>query len=93
MKTGDRIKELRKSKDLTQLELAERLNITDKAVSKWENNHGEPSIDLLLELSKLFDASNSSSEVQIFPSPTKCFNKSIKVPFPFEPLPVKANNL
>jgi transcriptional regulator with XRE-family HTH domain len=57
MKTGDRIKELRKSKDLTQLELAEKLNVTDKAVSKWENNHGEPSIDLLLELSKLFDVS------------------------------------
>jgi len=57
VKTGDRIKELRKSKDLTQLELAEKLNITDKAVSKWENNHGEPSVDLLLELSKLFDVS------------------------------------
>ena len=57
VKTGDRIKELRKSKNLTQLELAKKLNVTDKAVSKWENNHGEPSVDLLLELSKLFDVS------------------------------------
>ena len=52
MKTGDRIKELRKQNNLTQLELANKLNITDKAVSKWESNLGEPSIDLLMELSK-----------------------------------------
>jgi transcriptional regulator with XRE-family HTH domain len=57
MRTGDRIKKLRKSKNFTQLELANKLNITDKAVSKWESNLGEPSIDLLLELSKLFDVS------------------------------------
>jgi len=57
MKTGDRIKELRKNKNLTQLELATKLNITDKAVSKWESNLGEPSIDLLLKLSTLFDVS------------------------------------
>lgn len=57
MKTGDRIKELRKQNNLTQLELANKLNITDKAVSKWESNIGEPSIDLLMELSKLFDVS------------------------------------
>jgi transcriptional regulator with XRE-family HTH domain len=57
MKTGDRIKELRKAKNLTQLELANKLNITDKAVSKWESNQGDPSIDLLIELSKVFDVS------------------------------------
>lgn len=57
LKTGDRIKELRKISNLTQLELAKKLNITDKAISKWESNLGEPSIEMLLQLSKLFDVS------------------------------------
>jgi transcriptional regulator with XRE-family HTH domain len=57
LKTGDRIKELRRMNKLTQVELANKLNITDKAVSKWENNLGEPSIDMLLGLSKVFDVS------------------------------------
>ena len=35
-KIGKFIKELRKEKGLTQKELAEKLNITDRAVSKWE---------------------------------------------------------
>ena len=33
---NDRIKNLRKEKGWTQLQLAEKLNVTDKAVSKWE---------------------------------------------------------
>lgn len=35
-KTGDLIKKLRKEKGLTQKDLASSLNITDRAVSKWE---------------------------------------------------------
>lgn len=35
-KMGQFISELRKSKNMTQKDLAEKLNITDKAVSKWE---------------------------------------------------------
>lgn len=35
-KFGNLIKELRKEKQLTQKELDEKLNITDKAISKWE---------------------------------------------------------
>lgn len=35
-KFGNLIKELRKEKQLTQKELGEKLNITDKAISKWE---------------------------------------------------------
>ena len=35
---GQKIAELRKSKNMTQLELASQLNITDKAVSKWERD-------------------------------------------------------
>jgi len=52
---GDRIKEKRKELGLTQLELAEKLNVTDRAVSKWEQGEGDPSIAILPELAKIFD--------------------------------------
>ena len=39
---GKTIAELRKAKGWTQIELAERLNISDKAVSKWESEAGYP---------------------------------------------------
>jgi len=48
---------LRKEKKLTQLELAEKLNYSDKAVSKWERGESLPSIDVLCELSALFEVS------------------------------------
>ena len=40
--TGRFISELRKEKGLTQAELAEKLNVTDKAVSKWETGRSAP---------------------------------------------------
>ena len=45
--TGAIIKKLRESKRLTQAELAERLNVSDKAVSKWETGKGFPDITLI----------------------------------------------
>ena len=45
--TGDVIRRLRESKKLTQEELAERLFVTSKAVSKWETGKGYPDISLL----------------------------------------------
>ncbi len=49
-KIGKLIMELRKSKNLTQKELADILKVTDKAVSKWERGVGYPEITLLPEL-------------------------------------------
>jgi transcriptional regulator with XRE-family HTH domain len=49
-----RIQRLRKGKGLTQAELAAKLNITDKAVSKWESGDGNPDISLLPELAGIF---------------------------------------
>ena len=49
-----RIKELRKEKGLTQLQLAELLNVTDKAVSKWEVGEANPDIILLPKISEIF---------------------------------------
>ena len=54
---GERIVGLRKTKGLTQLQLAEKLNISDKAVSKWESGKGDPSVEMLGLLSELFDCS------------------------------------
>ena len=51
---NERIKNLRKEKGWTQLKLAEQLNITDKAVSKWEAGEGNPDITLLPKLAELF---------------------------------------
>lgn len=48
--TGAMIRRLRESKCMTQQQLAEKLNVTDKAVSKWETNRGYPDISLVQPL-------------------------------------------
>ena len=54
---GQRISELRKKNNLTQLELGNKLNVTAQAVSKWENGASEPDIDTLRKISSLFNIS------------------------------------
>ena len=54
-KFGDFIKELRKEKQLTQKELGEKLNITDKAISKWERGLSFPDIAVLKDLAEFFE--------------------------------------
>ena len=49
-KTGEFIKSLRIEKGLTQKELAEALNCTDKAISRWETGKGFPDIVFLAPL-------------------------------------------
>ena len=55
--TGAVIKELREKKHLTQAELAERLSVSDKTISKWETAKGYPDISLLEPLAKSLDVS------------------------------------
>ena len=50
--TGTTIKTLRESKGMTQAELADKIFVTAKAVSKWETGHGLPDISLLEGLGK-----------------------------------------
>ena len=57
VKVGSRIAKLRKENKLSQEELAEQLFITRQALSKWENGTSIPSIDSLLEISKIFHTS------------------------------------
>ena len=46
-KTGELIAQRRKARGMSQGELASRLHVTDKAVSKWETGRGMPGIDTL----------------------------------------------
>lgn len=54
-KIGRFIAELRKEKNMTQKELANKLNVTDRAVSKWENGRGLPDVSLFETLCKELD--------------------------------------
>ena len=50
IKIGKFIAECRKNNNLTQMQLAEKLNITDRAISKWENGKGMPDSSIMLDL-------------------------------------------
>lgn len=54
MEFHEKLQELRKSRGLTQVELAEDLYVSRTAISKWESGRGYPSIDSLKEISNYF---------------------------------------
>ena len=54
MEFHEKLQELRKSRELTQEELAEELYVSRTAISKWESGRGYPSIDSLKEISNYF---------------------------------------
>lgn len=56
-KIGRFIAELRKEKEMTQVDLANKLGITDRAISKWENGRGMPDLSLLTPLCEILDVS------------------------------------
>ena len=55
--TGAVIRQLREKNNLTQAELAEKLSVSDKTVSKWETCKGYPDISLLAPIAAVFDVS------------------------------------
>lgn len=55
--TGDTIKRLREKKRLTQSELAQKIYVSDKTISKWETNKGLPDISILSELADALSVS------------------------------------
>ena len=67
MEFHEKLQELRKSRGLTQEDLAEALYVSRTAISKWESGRGYPSIDSLKEIAKYFsvtiDELLSSNEV------------------------------
>ena len=54
MEVGKRICELRKEQGWTQAQLAEKLFVTDKAVSKWEQGRGDPELSSIVKLAEVF---------------------------------------
>lgn len=57
MEFADKLTALRKSRELTQEQLAEQLNVSRQSVSKWESGQVIPEAEKLMELSRVFDVS------------------------------------
>ena len=59
MNLGEKISEARRIKKITQKELAERINVSDKVISKWETGKSLPDVETMLRISKELDVSIS----------------------------------
>ena len=57
MSFGEKLMKLRKEKGLSQEELAQELNVSRQAVSKWESNSAYPETDKIVQICKLFNTS------------------------------------
>ena len=57
MSLGERIYKLRTEKNLSQGDLADRLEVSRQSVSKWENNNAVPDLDKIIALSEIFEVS------------------------------------
>lgn len=72
---GKNLLRLRKEKKLTQLELAEQFNYSDKSISKWENGESLPSVEILYQLAKFYgttlDALTSENPEELKVNETK----------------------
>ena len=55
---SERLKEVRKANRLTQIDMANKLNVTKQSVANWENNNVMPSIDMLIKISNTFNVSS-----------------------------------
>ena len=74
-KTGKLIQEIRKEKELTQMSLADKLGVTDRAVSKWERGKSFPDVSMLrplaevlgVSVSELLDGERRSQDKVLYP--------------------------
>ena len=57
IKIGTFLKELRKAKGLTQEQLAEKLNVSSRTVSRWETGSNMPDISMLVQIADFYDVS------------------------------------
>ena len=56
-KIGSFLRELRKEQRITQEDLAEKLNVSSRTISRWETGGNMPDISLLIEIADFFDVS------------------------------------
>ena len=81
MKFGENLQKLRKENKMSQEQLAEKLNVSRQAVSKWESNQSYPETDKIIAIAKIFNCSmdelvNSPLEKKIQPKQErKTFNE------------------
>ena len=54
-RTGEFLKHLRKSKGMTQEQLAEQFSVSSRTVSRWETGNNMPDLDILIELADFYD--------------------------------------
>lgn len=79
---GKNIMRLRRMANMTQLDLAEKLNYSDKSISKWEQGNGMPDVRILVRLADLFNVSvddlvREHAEKPIVPKKTKLIRRLI----------------
>ena len=86
MEIGNRIQELRKKKNISQEELANVMNVSRQAVSKWESNLSAPDIEKIIDLCEYFQV---SSDYLLMGKETKKTNDTWKKFYPLLSLWVK----
>lgn len=69
MNIGERIAAMRKEKDISQTELAKRLNVSRQAVSKWEQGISSPDTERLIRLAEIFDTEVEYLATGVHPEP------------------------
>ncbi len=81
---GQNLLKLRRNKKLTQLELAEQFNYSDKSISKWEKGESLPSVDVLYQLAKFYgvtlDTLTSEEEITLLTPEQKPANRDKSFP-------------
>ena len=83
---AENIIQLRKQNKLTQVELAERLNYSDKAISKWERGESIPDVEILKKVAEMFGVTvdyllteNASDSIQKFQIPKQANSNRIAI--------------
>ena len=79
---GKNIMRLRRMANMTQLELAEKINYSDKSVSKWEQGNGIPDVRILVQLADLFNVSvddlvREHKEAPVLPGRTRFIRRIV----------------
>ncbi len=59
-KTGELLKSLRKSKNMTQKEIADKIGVLPKTVSKWETGHGFPDVSTISSIAEILGVSSDT---------------------------------
>ncbi len=54
---GERIRQLRTARNISQVTLARHLSVTKQSVSNWENDNIQPSVDMLVQIAQYFSVS------------------------------------